>query len=98
MKQLPNNAYSLNLVEALLGAITPNFRAVAIDNHLSGVRIRFLLEQKSPSDAEEIDEVLFKFEALCPGLIVEHLITVSDEALERVAPAGRLVYLRREKI
>lgn len=98
MKQLPNNAYSLNLVEALLGAITPNFRAVAIENHLSGVRIRFLLEQENPSDNEEIEEVLFKFEALCPGLIVEHTISFSDEVLERALPAGRLVYLRRERI
>ena len=57
-----------NLSQALLGAITPNFRAVSVELSSTTIRLNFLIERENAADREEIDEVVFEYEALEAGM------------------------------
>jgi hypothetical protein len=90
------NRQVVNLNQALLGAISPNFRAVAIRCQ-DAIVLTFLLEEDAAEDREEIEEVALAFEALQSGPVsVSTEILVSTKPLADITLAGRLVYYRRE--
>jgi hypothetical protein len=96
MRQTPENIHVVNLVHAMLGAVSPNWRCVSVESTESGVRLHFLLERDDDADRAEISEVEFEFQALHPREDVQLSVAVScSEAAVQELP-GRRVFLRRE--
>ncbi len=91
------NQYVLGLVQALLGGVTPNLRAAAIECVGDEVRLVFLLRNESPEDREEIDDIVFEFEALQETVInLDIKVVVSNKPLETLGLPRRKVYLQKE--
>jgi len=51
------------LVQALLGSISPSFRAV-VAVFSEGVEVRFYLDKSTSDDEEEIEDVITEFDSL----------------------------------
>lgn len=97
MKANRENYFISTLVEAMLGAITPNIRAVALEVANEQVFLHVVLEHDSAVDREEIDDIVMKFEALQPNRIeLEVDIRADAQSFDKIQIPGRLVYLRRE--
>jgi hypothetical protein len=95
------NGRVVNLVQAMLGSISENFRAVSIDVTPAAVKLHFLLERDSDADREEIDDIAFEYEALELGFADSRAVIVSvvesaDDA-PMLAMPGRRVFGRREQ-
>jgi len=91
------NAQVLNLVQALMGAVSVNMRAISLEWEKKGGRLHFILERDDPEDREEIADIGFEFEALQAGPIkLELMVTVDDKELPVMTLPGRQVYRRRE--
>ncbi len=91
------NRQVLNLVQAMLGAVSPNFRAVSIDCR-NDIVLRFVLLVEDAGDREEIGDIEFEFLALQSNMIsVDTEILVSAEPMENISLPGRRVFLRREE-
>jgi hypothetical protein len=92
------NMQVLNLMQALLGAVSPNFRAVSITVD-SEIVLHFLLEEDNEEDREEIEDIEFEFSALQDHLVNVNIeIVVSSKPLTENQLPGRGVFLRREAI
>jgi hypothetical protein len=92
------NQQVLTLVQAMLGAISPNVRAVSIDCLDDGVHLYFVLEQDRAEDREEIEDIAAEFEALQEGPIeIETHVSISSERWPKGVGSvrGRPVYVRR---
>jgi hypothetical protein len=90
------NSQVLRLVQALIGAITPSMRAIALEWYPPRVGLHFLLERDDPRDRDEIADIASEFEALQDGpLDLDVVITVTDARLPVVVP-WRMVYRRNE--
>jgi hypothetical protein len=91
------NQCTLALVQALLGAVSPNFRMVTL-SHAGGTwRIHFVLEHESNSDSEEIEDVAAEFDALQSSPIrYEVETTVSAGTLAWPAAPTRVVFRRKD--
>src|SRR5689334_14328291 len=93
------NTQVLNLVQAMLGSITPNFRYVFLKCTPAGVLLHFLLEHENSEDRKEIDEIVFEFEALQLQFIeVEVVVSVDTRALDALNIPDRTVYGRKETV
>jgi hypothetical protein len=92
-----DNAKVLALGQALLGAITPNFRLVAI-RFEPVVEITIVLEHESEADREEAEDIEFEFVALQDdvGRSVKTTVVVNPNPIGDTTHYGRLVYLRKE--
>lgn len=89
---------ALCLTQALLGAISPNFRMVSISSEVPGYKIRIVIAKESDEDREEIADVETEFEAQQSNRIeYEFDIVVSDRPLDRPGASSVVVYLRREE-
>ncbi|WP_169979132.1 hypothetical protein, partial [Tautonia rosea] len=92
------NARVLDLVQAMFGAISPNMRAISLECVDGGVLLRFLLAEESEVDREEIDDILFEFEALQERAIeIRSSVVVSSRPEARVELPGRWVFGRKEE-
>lgn len=95
---LRENAQVLNLVQAMIGSVTPNMRGVSLVAHPESVHLYFLLEHDDEGDREEIDDIVFELEALQGGSIdvdVTVLVSPDDSAFHQLL--GRRVYGRAER-
>jgi hypothetical protein len=94
------NAQVLNLIQAMIGSPSPNFRRVTLEGTTGdGVRLRFLLAHDDPMDREEIEEIAFEFEfeTLQDADISIEVDVVCDAGpLADIRLPGRIVYVRRE--
>ena len=92
------NAQVLHLVQALIGAVSPNLRWVTLAVPTAGaVNLRFVLEEDRPEDREEIEHIAFEFEAFQAGPIeLDVEIIVDRRAVEELQLPGRFVYGRKE--
>lgn len=90
------NRHVLDLVQALLGSISPNMRAVSLELLDDGVRIHVCLAQEDPDDREEIAEIAFEFEALQDRDITIETVTVVGDLAAASGLPGRQVYGRKE--
>jgi hypothetical protein len=91
------NIQIASLVQAMLGAISPNFRAVSLELTDDSMILNFLLEHDDPEDREEIDDVVLKFEALQPTRInLRVSTTVSQKPFTELQLLRRIVYMRKE--
>jgi hypothetical protein len=97
------NRVTVMLVQALWGAISPNFRLVAIRLDESIWQLLFVLEEECSIDREEIDDITAEFDALLLGLNHEavqfEVKTVIDtQPLPILDPSiWRVVFRRRER-
>lgn len=89
-------------VQALSGAISPNFRMVAIAFTEPSWQLIFVLENDDAQDREEIEDVLGEFDALTWGVVASPIsyqtsVVVDTSALGVLDPAvWRVVFRRRE--
>ena len=92
------NALVLDLVQAMQGAITPNFRRVTLELTSPGaVCLRFLLERDDADDREEVDDIVFEFEALqTQNIQVDVKVIVNARPLHALNLPGRGVFGRKE--
>ena len=105
-----NNEFDLNtrnmiaimLIQALWGAISPNFRRVAITFDYEHIDLLFTLNEKSDEDIEEIKDVVDEFDCLLCDLNNDDItlnfeINIDSTPLEPLDPAkGFPVFLRKE--
>lgn len=93
------NRQVLSLMQALLGAISPNFRMVMLEYNNEVWRLLFILEQDKPDDRAEIDDISTEFEALQEkGIEYEVIIDITDKDIPWPTHSftKRVVYRRRE--
>lgn len=98
MSQLDReNSLVLALVQAMVGAVSQNFRRVSLHFMDDSVRLEFVLRHESKEDREEISDIEFEFEALLgsPANVVTDVLVTSEE-LEVIRPSARVVFARRE--
>lgn len=85
-----------DLIQAMLGAVSDNFRVVAISFD-DGIVLTFVLRQDDAEDRDEIAGVEFEFVALQDGPVdVTTRIVVTDRPIEELTLPGRMVFLRRQ--
>lgn len=96
------NAVTVMLVQALLGAISPNFRMISLSFAKPEWKLLFVLENESVIDLEEIEDAAAEFDGLLLGLNERDVqfsteIIISGEPLGILDPEQwRTVYRRRE--
>ena len=83
----------------MLGAITPNFRAVYLNCQADGISICFVLKHDDPEDREEIDDIVFEFSAHQPSkLDFDVFVRVESSPLYELNIPDRMVYARKEEV
>ena len=97
---LGTNGRIVNLTQAMLGSITPNFRAVSIELTPAAVNLYFLLERDSEADREEIEDIVFEYTALEVGFsdsreVIESVVVSAEEA-PMLPMRGFHVFRRKE--
>lgn len=91
------NRMSMALVQAMVGAISGNFRQVTLSRTGDRWRLGFVLAEDSEEDREEIDDIGTEFEALQDGAVDYELsVVVSRDDLGFPDPPGRVLFRRRE--
>lgn len=92
------NIQVLNLVQAMIGAVSPNLRRVTLEVPRPGaVHLRFVLERDDSDDREEIEDIGFEFEALqTTGIELEMDIIVDGRSIGELRVPGRVVFGRKE--
>lgn len=89
------NNYILSLIQAMLGAISNNFRAVWITVEGEKLNICFLLYTENNEDREEIEDIIFEFEALQGKIIdITSNIIINDKTWLPPENA-RMVFLKK---
>lgn len=85
-------------MQALLGAISPNFKAVLID-FSEGVSVNFFLVEDLIEDIDEIDDVITEFDSLVMGikaLPIKYCIAVGQGGIDFSGDNVIPIYIRRE--
>lgn len=91
------NKHVISLVQAMLGAISPNFRMVSLANDGAVWRLQFVLESDNTSDREEIQEIASMFESLQDSRVPYEIdVTISSKEIPVSKAPTRVVYRRRE--
>jgi hypothetical protein len=92
------NSQILNLIQAMIGAVTPNFRRVTLEAMPEGgIRLGFLLQRDDVEDREEIDDLVSEFEALQDtNTDISFDVIVDARPIQDVQLSGRIVYGRKE--
>jgi hypothetical protein len=90
--------YALNLMQALLGAISSNFRLVSITLQKQRVVIQIILATRSSEDLEEIEDLKAEFEAIVGPVDFAVEVSISAEPIFLPTPDGQsmCVFRRRE--
>lgn len=92
------NFQTLMLVQALVGAISPNFRLVTLCYEIDEWVLNFYLERNDDKDIEEIDDVFFQFTAYQNGpLPCRYEVIIGKEKLPGFSDVGRVVFRMREE-
>lgn len=91
------NNTALSLVQAMLGAVSPNFRMVYLGHSEGRWNLGFVLAEDDETDREEIEDIAFEFEALQDSA-VEYDVTVrvASGPLDWPDPPTRVLFKRRE--
>ncbi|MGE7955223.1 hypothetical protein ACQKQA_01270 [Pseudomonas sp. NPDC089530] len=92
------NQIIVALMQALLGAISSNFRAVLIE-FSQGLDVRFFLVKDLIEDADEMDDVITEFESLVmriEALSVKYSVEVGEDRIDFSGDNVIPIYIRRE--
>ena len=91
------------LTQSMLGAISNNFRLIAVDLEHSLLKIHFILSEDSDVDREEIEDVMSNFEVCmmdvdisCAGLASQISIISNNHPLPEIECVR--VFQRRDSI
>jgi len=77
--------------------VSANIRLIGLDIGVGKISLRFILEHESACDLEEIEDIVFEFEALQESMVPTEVdVKVSDGPLDLTMRPKRVVYLRRE--
>lgn len=98
MDVVVRNQIIVALMQALLGAISPNFRAVLID-FSQGIDVKFFLVEELIEDAGEIDDVITEFDSLVMGvkaLPIKYCIAVGEGRIDFSGDNVIPIYIGRE--
>ncbi|MCC7716703.1 hypothetical protein [Janthinobacterium lividum] len=88
---------TLRLVQALLGAISSNFRTVGLSHDGSSWLLIFVLAEDNAIDREEIEDIACEFEALQEASITYVIdVVVTKAPIDWPSESVRVVYRRRE--
>lgn len=91
------NARVLDMVQALCGSVSPNFRRVTLSNDAGVWKVQIVLEQECEEDREEIEEIASAFDALqSTNTPRDFEVKVIDVPLRLPEPPTRVVFCRRE--
>ena len=91
------NRTTVALVQALVGAVSDNFRQVTLGHGGRHWELGFVLARESADDREEILDIACEFEALFDGPVdYELVIEVSAAEIPMPVPPARAVFRRRE--
>lgn len=88
------NAATVMLVQALCGAISPNFRIIALEFSENIWKILFVSEKESSADREEIEDVTDEFGSLLLGLNIRKEIRLKVEILIDASPRISLDHIQ----
>ena len=101
MEALNENVQFINLTQALVGAITTNFRVVTFECTSEKICIWFLLGEEDPRDREEVEDIVAEFEAFQTSAVdVSFVIIISQEPLAELFDSklrGRMVFACNEE-
>lgn len=93
------NLETVNVTQALLGSISPNYRMVTMNHDGREWVFSFVLDHEDAEDREEIEDFPTEWEALkdrpTPCRIV---VLIESGVLPWPSPPTRVVYRRREAI
>lgn len=92
------NKVALDLMQTLLGAITPNVLGVSFECHEKSILVHYLIAEESEEDREEADDIIAEFEALQLSPIdISCEVTVSSGELQNGVGSlkGRPIYARK---
>ena len=94
------NRYIVSMVSALYGAISSNLRAVTLsDATETAVTFHFLLGVESQEDRDEIEDIIFEFEALQNQAIDCNAFVHVGQGFEHFkALPGRGIFHRKELV
>lgn len=98
MDVIVRNQIIIALMQALLGAISPNFKAVLID-FSEGVSVNFFLVEDLIEDIDEIDDVITEFDSLVMGikaLPIKYCVAVGQGGIDFSGDNVIPIYIRRE--
>ena len=91
------NFQVLMLIQALVGAISANFRMIALLWDGDEWVLRFYLEESNEEDVEEIEDVVCQYTAYQgSSLRCRSELIVGRERRPGLSEVGRVVYRRRE--
>ncbi|MCP8463128.1 hypothetical protein NK553_04125 [Pseudomonas sp. ZM23] len=91
------NFQVIMLVQALVGAISKNFRMVALCYNEPDWILSFYLEKDFDEDLEEIEDIVCQYTAYQDiGLRCKYEIVIGAQSLPAFSDVGRVVYRRRE--
>ncbi|WP_435640482.1 hypothetical protein [Micavibrio aeruginosavorus] len=93
------NHQIIMLAQAMIGAISPNFRQVTLSHEKSEWVLEFYLENNISEDVEEIEDIAFQYEAYQDSnLKYRSELTVGHGPLPENSVTKRTVYRRKETI
>ncbi|WP_248796824.1 hypothetical protein [Pseudomonas sp. MWU13-2105] len=91
------NYQVLMLVQAMIGAITPNFRMVVLSLDGDEWVLTFYLETNAEDDIEEVDDIVCQYTAYQDSrLKSRYEVVVSDKKLPHLLSSERVVFRRKE--
>ena len=81
------NRQVLRLVQALVGSVSSNLRRVGVEvQEGPRIRISFLFEQDVPDPRDDVEEVMFAFEAQQEGYVdVDVSVLVDSRPIEQIS-------------
>ena len=92
------NGAVISLVQAMIGAVSANFRMVALERADRSWRVRYWLQADDAVDREEIEDIDFEFANFMNDAPTSFEITIAgDEVLLLPDPPARTVFRRRER-
>ena len=93
------NKVAIDLIQAMLGAISPNMRSISFECQNEKIMVYFVLEAEDETDREECSDIIFEFEALQEKVLdIGYQIDISSSIRKSGISSikGRAVYARRE--
>lgn len=91
------NFQALMLNQAMLGAITPNFRMVVLSRKDDEWVIKFFLEADVQDDCDEVEDIMCQFSAYQDfDLKYKWEVLIGNEALPKISQDEMMVFRRKE--
>ena len=90
------NMLVIQAVQASLGLVSPDVLGISVEARHSQVILHFAVKRKTPDIGEDIDEIMFEFDALLEGSeILKSRIYLGVPDKNWPGRVGRLIYLAK---